>query len=170
VKKIVSIVILSVVLMHLIGFYVYFVVRQGQIRQEMRESIGLLPSEEFETFILTDEEYLQVRVNDHEVKINGRMYDHSKPKFENGKVILFARHDEAEDNLIGFLTEVVNSSSQDKRPVPSQLFSFFSLTFISQIPLALNTTLETTTHLSFYSTYYLNHSIPVESPPPRAIV
>lgn len=136
-KRIISIVVLSLFLVHFVGFYVYFVVRQGQIRQEMREAIGYLPAEEFETFVFTESEYNQIKVNANEVKIDGKMYDHSTPKFEDGKITIFARHDQDEDNLIGFLHELVNAATHDEEPVPSQLFNFFSLTFIADNPISL---------------------------------
>jgi hypothetical protein len=104
----------------------------------MRESIGLLPADEFETFVFTMVEYNRIKVNDHEVKINGRMYDHSTPKFEQGKVVLHARHDEAEDSLIGFLKEVVSTATSDEQRAPNELTNFFSLDFIIQPSLLLN--------------------------------
>lgn len=155
--------------MHLIGFYAYFIVRQNQIRQEMRESIGTIPNEEFETFVLSKEEYELVRVNDHEVKIDGRMYDHSAPKFENGKIILHAKHDKDEDNLISLLSEVVNSASKDKKPVPSQLFNFFGLTFVSPSLLVINIPSNGIELHDGFSVDLLSLDLPVESPPPRLV-
>lgn len=158
---------LTILLTHLIGFYVYFVVRQGQIRQEMRESIGSLPDEEFETFVFTVEEYQKIKVNGFEVKIDGKMYDHSTPKFENGKVTLFARHDKDEDDLISFITKIVNSSDQDKKPVPSQLLSFFNLTFLSPQQLTFVIQQDKIQSFDCYSSNLLTQYFPVESPPPQ---
>ncbi|MGB4972051.1 MAG: hypothetical protein WBO32_05300 [Cyclobacteriaceae bacterium] len=166
-KKITSIIVLTILLTHLIGFYVYFVVRQGQIRQEMRESIGSLPDEEFETFVFTVEEYQKIKVNGFEVKIDGKMYDHSTPKFENGKVTLFARHDKDEDDLISFITKIVNSSDQDKKPVPSQLLSFFNLTFLSPQQLTFVIQQDKIQSFDCYSSNLLTQYFPVESPPPQ---
>lgn len=154
--------------MHLIGFYVYFVVRQAQIRQEMRESIGSLPDEEFETFVFTLEEYQKIKVNGFEVKIDGKMYDHSAPKFEDGKVILFARHDKDEDNLISFITNIVNSSNEDKKPVPSQLLSFFNLTYLSPLQLTLLVSANKIQSFDCYHSNLLTQYFPIESPPPRS--
>ncbi|MFZ1808564.1 MAG: hypothetical protein WAU36_15130, partial [Cyclobacteriaceae bacterium] len=159
--------VLTILLTHLIGFYVYFVVRQGQIRQEMRESIGSLPDEEFETFVFTVEEYQKIKVNGFEVKIDGKMYDHSTPKFENGKVTLFARHDKDEDDLISFITKIVNSSDQDKKPVPSQLLSFFNLTFLSPQQLTFVIQQDKIQSFDCYSSNLLTQYFPVESPPPQ---
>jgi len=167
VKRTVSLLVLTIFLMHFIGFYAYFVVRQGQIRQEMRASIGYLPAEEFETFVFSIQEYEKIRVNDHEVKIDGRMYDHSAPKFKDGMVTLFARHDEAEDNLISFLSEVVNTASNDNKPIPSQLLNFFSLTFITGALITLHQ-LPPVNNLFYHSSEKISPNyFPVESPPPK---
>lgn len=133
----------------------------------MRESIGLLPDEEFETFIVTLEEYQKIRVNDFDVKIDGKMYDHSRPKFENGKIILLARHDKGEDDLISFLTEIVNSAEEDKDSVPSQLLSFFSLTYLSPRPLLLAASTDQKELFDCYHSILLTPHLTIESPPPR---
>jgi len=167
VKKIVSIIVLTALLTHLIGFCIYFVVRQGQIRQEMRESIGTLPDEEFETFVFTSEEYEKVRVNDFEVRVDGKMYDHSRPKFENGKITLFARHDAEEDNLISFLAEIINSSTNDTNPIPPQLLSFFNLIYLSPHPLTLTVSTEKENPFDCSNSNLLTQYFPIEYQPPR---
>lgn len=154
-------------LMHLIGFYAYFVVRQSQIREEMRAAIGTLPSQEFERFVFTMQDYEKIKVNDHEVKINGRMYDHSSPKFEGDNIILLARHDEAEDSLISFFSELIETASDDNKPVPSQLQNFLNLTFIPQSTLTLPLIQEVVIKYCDYAVTVKNPFTSIESPPPR---
>ncbi|MEQ9592505.1 MAG: hypothetical protein RLN86_07905 [Cyclobacteriaceae bacterium] len=166
-KKVLSILILSAMCVHLAGFYAYFVVRQNQIRQEMRETIGTLPHEDFERFVFTKDEYNKIRVNDHEVRINGQMYDHSTPIFEGDKIVLLARHDEAEDNLISFFQELIESTTQDEKPIPSQLTTFLSLTFITQPDLLLPSLQGETIKYLPLEQRTLKPLRPVESPPPR---
>jgi hypothetical protein len=129
-KRILSIAVLILLMVHFIGFYVYFATRQFQIHQQMREHIAQLPDHQLEIFKFTRGQYQRVRVNDSEIKVDGKMYDHSSPQWEGDHVILHARHDEAEDNLIAFLEEIIHTQSTDDRPVPSQLMSFFSLVYL----------------------------------------
>ena len=159
---------LTVILIHLIGFYVYFVVRLDQIRSEMRENIAFLPPNEFEVFELTFEEYDRVRMDDHEVKINGRMYDHATPRIENGMVILYAKHDAAEDNLLSLVEEIVKTASGDTKEVPTELTTFFHLDCIPQGSLTINSTLTTRDCTSHPNEKLLSEKLPVESPPPKA--
>lgn len=103
----------------------------------MRESISSLPPDQYEVFRLTPQEYKNVKAGDHEVRIDGKMYDHSVPRFENGEIILYSKHDKAEDNLLEFLSQVVSAHNGDKKPVPSQLLSFFNLIYLATPTLEL---------------------------------
>lgn len=133
----------------------------------MREMIGQLPDEAFETFVFTKAEYQRIRVHDHEVKINGKMYDHSTPQIENDKVILHARHDEAEDNLIGFLKAVVSTATNDSEEVPSQITSFYTLDFIPPHTLHIPLAKRFAKRFCNYNYKILTAQFPVELPPPR---
>lgn len=166
-KRSTSILLLAAILVHLIGFYVYFVVRLGQIRSEMRENIALLSLEEMQVFELTTDEYESVRVNEHEVKINGRMYDHATPRLEKGMVILYAKHDEAEDDLLALLEEVVSTATSDTQEVPTELTTFFDLDFITQCSLPVSFTLIIKDQPWLLSEKLQSENLSVESPPPQ---
>lgn len=167
-KKIVSFLILSVFLTHFVGFYAYFVVRQSQIRHEMRATIGSLPNDQFEVFELEIEAYQKIKVNEHEVKIDGKMYDHSSPKIENGKIILFAKHDKAEDNLLSFLNEVINRAENDSKPTPSVLMNFLTLNFISANPLQIFASKESDKLFDNFTANLIGQHYPVAFPPPES--
>lgn len=151
----------------MIGFYFYFVVRQAQIQQEMREEISSLPVDQFEIFELSIEEYQKIKVNDHEVKMGGKMYDHSTPKLENGKIILYAKHDQAEDSLISFLDEVVNRASHDTKPVPSTLMSFLTLQFVSAGTLEMYFPAESINITDNFQANLVWEFYSVNTPPPK---
>ncbi len=167
-KKIISLTILSIFLAHFVGFYAYFVVRQAQIRHEMREMIGSLPHDQFEIFELTVHEYEKIKVNDHEVRINGRMYDHSTPKIEKGKIILYAKHDKAEDSLIGFIKEMVSKATHDSKPAPSVLMNFLSLHFIPVNTLEIPQPPDAIKMVVNFQVHLLSPHYPVLSPPPKS--
>lgn len=152
----------------MVGFYVYFVVRLGQIRVEMRENIASLSPEEFEIFHLTLEEYKNVRVNDHEVRINGQMYDHSSPNIENDMVTLYAKHDEAEDHLFALLHKIVDTHANDHKSAPQQLMLFLSLVF--EKPSCLQIQSASAHNKKYYhqSEPLLDRETPVPAQPPRA--
>jgi len=167
VKKTIGIVFLSVILMQVAGSYIYFFVRLSGIRHEMRALLKNKPVEQLTLLTLTSEEYRMAKENDHEVKVNGKMYDIARIHVKNNKVLVYALHDEAEDNLLALLNEMVKRSSKDKKPVPSQLIQLLTLQFVNienKIPaLARISVVHTTPYHSSFSSFIRG----IESPPPR---
>jgi len=116
---------------------------------------------------LTQEEFKKSRVEDHEVKVNGKMYDIARITVKDNHVLVYALHDEAEDNLLAFLDEMVDRSSNDKKPVPSQLLELLTLQFVI---IEINTPSQTgipIKHLTPYHTTISAVDSGLESPPPR---
>ena len=167
VKKLIGIVFLSVLLLQVAGSYVYFIVRLAGIRNEMREQLKHKPDEELTLLTLTHDDYRKAKVNDHEVKVNEKMYDIARIVVQHENVLVYALHDEAEDNLLALLGEMVKRSSKDKKPVPSQLIQLLTLQFVvveNKIPaLAGISVIHTTPYQVFLPSFI---SI-IENPPPR---
>ena len=153
--------------MQVAGSYIYFFVRLSGIRHEMRALLKNKPVEQLTLLTLTSEEYRMAKENDHEVKVNGKMYDIARIHVKNNKVLVYALHDEAEDNLLALLNEMVKRSSKDKKPVPSQLIQLLTLQFVNienKIPaLARISVVHTTPYHSSFSSFIRG----IESPPPR---
>ena len=166
-KKTISIVFLSILLLQVAGSYVYFIVRLSGIRSEMREQLKDKPDEQLTLFILTSGEYQKAKVDDHEVKVNEKMYDIARIAIKDNKVWVYALHDEAEDNLLALLNEMVKRSSKDKKPVPSQLIQLLSLQFViieNKIPALAGISV---VHTTPYHTSFSSFIRRIESPPPR---
>ena len=134
----------------------------------MRENIAILSPDEMQVFELTPSEYESARENEHEVKINGRMYDYATQRFEKGVVILYAKHDEAEDNLLALLEEVVNTATSDTEEVPTELTTFFGLDFITQCSASVSFTLITKERSWLPAEKLQSEQLSIESPPPQA--
>lgn len=158
---------LNILLVQIAGSYIYLIVRLTGIRHEMREQLKQKPDEELTLLTLTRDEYKKSKVNDREVKVNGKMYDIARIAIRNHQVLVYALHDEAEDSLLTLLNEMVERSSKDKRPVPSQLIQLLTLQFIAS-----------QTHVPSQTGIWVEHHTPyiitlsaidggIESPPPR---
>ncbi len=132
----------------------------------MRVSIALMPKAEMEIFRLTPEEYRRARINNHEVEINGKMYDHAPPQVEANRITLYAIHDQSEDNLLSFFREVVRTASKDSKPIPSTINSYLSLVFLSSPVIELTTKSNVEKMDIPYNTKLLAPSLPVEPMPP----
>jgi hypothetical protein len=167
VKKITGIVFLSVLLLQVAGSYVYFIVRLSGIRHEMREQLKHIPDEELTLLTLTREEFQKAKADDHEVKVNGKMYDIARIVVNDKNVFVYALHDEAEDNLLALLNEMVKRSSKDKKPVPSQLIQLITLVFVPvESQLLQNSSVAFIHHTPYRETSVSFYTV-IESPPPR---
>lgn len=167
VKKLIGIVFLSVLLLQVAGSYVYFIVRLSGIRSEMREQLKYKPDEELTLLTLTKEEFRKAKVNDHEVKVDEKMYDIARIVVQHDKVLVYALHDEAEDNLLALLNEMVERSSNDKKPVPSQLIQLLTLQFViieNKIPALTGVSV---VHTTPYQVFLPSFISVIEIPPPR---
>ncbi len=166
-KKLTGILFLSVLLLQVGGSYVYFIVRLSAIRHEMRAQLQHKPDDQLTLLTLTHEEFQKAKADDHEVKVDGKMYDIARVVISGDKVLVYALHDEAEDNLIALLDEIVKRSSNDKKPVPSQLIQLLSLQFVIEENKFPSLTGEPVVHITPYSIYWPVGIASIESPPPR---
>ena len=166
-KKIIGIVFLSILFLQVAGSYVYFIVRLSGIRSEMREQLKDKPDDELTLLTLTSSEYRKAKVNDHEVNVNEKMYDIARIVIQDDQVLVYALHDEAEDNLLALLNEMVKRSSKDKKPIPSQLIQLLTLQFViieNTLPAVSATPVEHTTAYTVSIPAFISF---IESPPPR---
>jgi len=168
VKRPLCILFLGILLIQVSGCYVYFIARLTAIRIEMRAQLKHIPDDQLTLLTLTTEEYQKAKVDDHEVKVNGKMYDIARLIVQKDKVLVYAIHDEAEDNLLSFLDEIVKRSANDKKPVPSQLVQLLSLIFIpTENHLPVNSSVAFI-HATKYTQSYLAIARLIDSPPPRS--
>lgn len=166
-KKGFSIVLLSLLFLQVGGGYVYFVARLSSIRTEMREQLKTLPDHELTLLTLSESDYKKAKVDDHEVKVEGQMYDIARVERRDGKVLIFAKHDEAEDNLLSFLQEMLHRSANDKKPVPNQFIQLLTLDFVlTENDLPDNSSVNIM-HSSGYTIAVYGYPAPIDSPPPK---
>ncbi len=166
-KKGFGIVLLSLLFLQVGGGYVYFVARLSSIRLEMWEQLKTLPDHELTLLTLSEPEFKKAKVDDHEVKVDGNMYDIARIERREGKVFVFAKHDEAEDNLLSFLQEMLNRSANDKKPVPNQFIQILTLDFIlTENELPENSSVYIIHDCNYISVLY-NYYPFVDAPPPR---
>jgi len=129
-KRIASILTLAILLVHLAGFYVYFVVRLGEVRMEMRKKLAELPDEKLQVVVIPREAFRASWLDELEMKWNGRMYDIARVEHDNDVVRVYGLHDEDEDGLLNFLAAVVESSQHDTQEAPGSLVQFFTLEYV----------------------------------------
>ena len=166
-KKLFAILFVSVFLLHVAGVYTYFGVRLMAIHQEMKAKLKALPTEQLEKIILSKTDFKKINLEEDELELDGRMYDVAKIEEKGNEFILYALHDVNEDSLLSLLDEMVKRSSNDKKPVPSQLLQFLSLIFISaQNEFYFNLAIKQE-HFFSYCNNYSSFRSSIEGPPPK---
>jgi hypothetical protein len=131
VKRTTAVTILAILLFNSAGFYVYYAAQLQNIRHEMREALKYLPDNELQLFKFTKEVFEQAKVDEHELKINGKMYDIARVENRKGLLYVFCRHDEKEDNLIKLLHHVVTAPvKHDSDSLPHVISQYLSLVYI----------------------------------------
>lgn len=122
--------ILSILLINTAGFYVYYAVQLRQIRTEMRLTLRLRPDDQLEVLRLTKKKYTEARVDEHEVRVNGKMYDIARMKISEDSVIVYALHDEKEDDLLTLMGEIISKPLKDRSSMPVEIVQFLTLLFV----------------------------------------
>jgi hypothetical protein len=130
IRKYTSLLLVALLLVHLAGFYVYFVVRLGDLRMSMREKIALLPAEQLEIVPIPAHSFQLHWLEEREMKWEGKMYDIARVEKAGDTVLVYAVHDKEEDGLLNFIGAVVDMARQDTRPTPACVVQFFSLKFV----------------------------------------
>lgn len=168
VRRSISILLLTLLLANFAGSYIYFVFRALQIKREMRALLATLPDEELELIILTPEEFKQARIEDHEIKVHGNMFDVARVVEKDSKLFVYGVYDEDEDNLFSFLDAVLNNLQNDSTQTPPS-FSLFSVLNYLPAQFDYSFTLLPAKSLSptFYNKTFVDFISIIDSPPPR---
>lgn len=165
VKKYVSLVLIGLLVIHLAGFYVYLMVRLGDIRMNMREK---LETAQLAAVQIPAHQFRASWLDEREMNWMGNMYDIARVEQKGDFVIVYCIPDKDEENLLSFISAVINMGSQDTRPAPLTVTQFFTLKFVvsdvlcTPIPIAKIKLLQ-----SRYSIHVKPVTIIPVTPPPR---
>ena len=94
----------------------------------MREQLKLLPVEKLEKILLSPEAFENARVDEHEIKIDGRMYDIARVQIHGDQVIVYALHDAREDSLLTFISFIIKEPINKKEM--KQIAPFLLLVYL----------------------------------------
>lgn len=131
VKRIYAILLLAILTVNAMGFYLYYALQLQKIHAEMREALKFSPEHELEVLELSHAGYKNAKVDDHEVRVKGKMYDIARIKVLKDSVVIFCVHDEKEDDLLAFVAEIISKPLNTKDSMPGVIIQFLSLMFIT---------------------------------------
>lgn len=166
-KRIAALLFLAIFLLNMAGVYVYFIARLYDIKAEMRLALKAKPAEELEVLELTVDGFQQARVDEHEIELNGNMYDIARIEKQGNHLVIYCLHDEAEDNLLSLLDSMLKNASKDKKQAPVSGMLFL-LAFVAKTNLQLPALSSFASHpCTFYSISLMETTRTVLGPPPR---
>ncbi len=155
---------------NLTGSYVYFTVRAFQIKMEMRARLASLPDDQLELIVLSSEEFKRAQVEEHEIRVNGKMFDIARISEDGNQVFVYGIYDEAEDNLLVFLDTVLTNLQHDSQKTPQSISLFGLLQYLpsdSCFDFALGLPTHETQCVYLITSYSYTPSS--DSPPPRYV-
>jgi hypothetical protein len=134
----------------------------------MRARLRSLPDDALQQIRLSSVEFKKARVEEHEIKVAGKMYDIARIEKIGDSFLVYCLHDEGEDNLISFLDKILKLPLKDKK-VPVQVFQFSLLTFIVPVVQHIQPHM-VCKQIAFTALQQTYHSfIPsIEAPPPKS--
>lgn len=169
-RKVFSILLVTIILVNGAGFYIYFCFRLVEIKKEMQEEIARTSPELFQKISLTKIEYIKLKVGDHELEWNGSMYDVAHIRFIGDRVEILALQDGLETELLAFASGIVQSATGDSKTPPSSLLQYLSLTFtVPNPPFDLNSQFYSNiVHSTVYTVRFSTGYTKIVAPPPRS--
>jgi hypothetical protein len=169
-KKIPAFLLLAVLLVNAAGFYVYYAIELNRIHREMRAKIRQMPDHALTRLSLTHQQFENSFVENDEVKVNGKMFDIGRIKTTSDSVIVFALHDEKEEDLMAFVNDIVSKPFDQKSGVTEFVVNYIGLNYLpGQQVREFSTEGSSITHFSQYTHSSNVWFRRVDFPPPRMV-
>ena len=139
------------------GLLLIYEVRQCFTQYEMLELINNSKKKQ-ETFLLTPAEFKNKRINNHEIYIDGKLYDIVSKKHSEKNIQILAIHDSEEENIISNIKIAINRHTNQNKALPETITGMNTMLFIDQEALCF--------HFFFLSKdiTYANYSLVLSSP------
>lgn len=132
----------------------------------MRSQLRNLPAEELELLTLTPEEFQKAKIEEHEVKVDGKMYDIARLETQDNNILVYCLHDAAEDNLLAFLNKILTLPLKDSH-IPNGILHFYSLNYLPTHWSFLLPEAMPTTSFTAYTEMTSEYSSVILGPPPK---
>jgi hypothetical protein len=134
VKRLFSFLFLIVFIWQLAGFFIYFEIERYHVRKYIKRAIKQsLPQNQYKQFNFTNEEFKDLTwINEHEFKMNGRLYDVVK-KNKSNVVFSVSCIDDIQETVLFAQLDEATVSNLNNQPEKAPLKSFvkvFKLAFI----------------------------------------
>lgn len=124
---------LIILLINGLGFYVFYALELKRIHDSSRELIKILPDAQLTRIILSLEEYKDSKVGADELKLDEKMYDVARLEHKADSVIVYAMHDEEEENILSFVGTIISQPEFDHSRVPASVIQFLNVSYLLSV-------------------------------------
>jgi hypothetical protein len=168
-KKIPALLLVAILLLNTAGFYVYYVIALHRLHAEMRLKIKTIPDDQLSRLVLTHEQFKTSLIDEHEMKLDGQMFDIARTIIFQDSIVVFALHDVNEENFLACANEIISRPVDRDSPVTTSAVQFICLDFLQVDCIKkLFCDHDIIVHASVYSTHFNTWSSEDVEPPPRS--
>ena len=127
-KRLFSFLFLIVFIWLLAGFFIYFEIERHHVRKDIKRAIKhSLPQNQYKQFNFTEKEFKELTwINDHEFKMNGRLYDVVK-KYKNRLGYSVSCIDDIQETVLFAQLDEATVSNLNNQPEKAPIKSFVKL-------------------------------------------
>ena len=133
-KRLFSFLFLIVFIWQLAGFFIYFEIERYHVRKDIKRAIKYsLPQNEFKQFNFTNAEFNELTwINDHEFKMNGRLYDVLK-KYKSNVGFSVSCIDDIQETALFAQLDEATAANMNNQPEKAPLKLFVKLLKLAYI-------------------------------------
>ncbi|MBI4535318.1 MAG: hypothetical protein HY708_03505 [Ignavibacteriae bacterium] len=174
VKKGFALIFLAVYLYNIVGYLAVFGVLQYRVKQEIKQVIkASVPADELIVIAVKEgEEYILDWIEDHEFRLNGKLFDIVRQQVSSDTTYYFCINDVQEEKLFENLDEHVRNHINSHGQQGKSAKDISRDTCKDQFTPPLNSTtahLECVARLSPKELTYFSRTVDVPTPPPRVV-
>ncbi|MBK7853422.1 MAG: hypothetical protein IPJ66_20445 [Bacteroidetes bacterium] len=128
-KKATYISLLTILLLQAGGLLLLFQIQQVRIQKSALHQLDS-GSGKTEQIVLSEADFNSSKINDHELRMNGKLYDFRYISNSSGQIILNVFHDASEENLIDWIEALATSDGQQQGDLPAHLVKLLTTTYL----------------------------------------
>ena len=128
-KKLVYILLLAVLLLQSGGLVVLYRIRQMSIKYTMMQELKQ-EEKNLEKLVLTLSDFEKCRINGHEIRYHGNMYDIKSSHITGENITLTVINDKKEAKILKKLKHLAENDHESSNRLPDKLIKFMSLTYV----------------------------------------
>jgi hypothetical protein len=166
-RKVFAWVFLFIWLINFAGGSLYFLAQLHRQKQYMRCHLASLPREQLHVIEFSHEEFVEARVEDNELLINGSMFDIAFTEINNNTILVFGLYDNNEDLILAALKKEAKKETNDPK-TNHVLKQLCTMQFVLHQSLALaHLPYKNIVHNSYNCIRYEYNLPSVDGPPPE---